>query len=254
MHRIVEVAWSDSSDSPQDNVSLPSTRACWSASLDASTTRKSRAPSRLEQHCCDTGRNNVLGAGCLRKCVVTATFREMTDTLIVEGVAELQLSAAAGLSSTLPRPLFPIPSATPTMNGPTSGLTVQQHKDPVGRLRAVDEGIRPGHANRYVESTEGSERRRGTWIQYQSRNDEGMQSPTETLDRGWGSCRDFAVLFVEAARSLGFGARIVSGYLYQPNQLNLGCTDAGSTHPWAEVYVPGARWISFDPTNRSVGV
>ena len=73
------------------------------------------------------------------------------------------------------------------------------------------------------------------------------------LDRGWGSCRDFAVLFVEAARSLGFGARIVSGYLYNPDQKLRGLRDAGSTHAWAEVYVPGAGWITFDPTNRSVG-
>jgi Transglutaminase-like superfamily len=51
------------------------------------------------------------------------------------------------------------------------------------------------------------------WICYQSRENEGTQSPTQTLDRGWGSCRDFTVLFVEAARSLSFGARIVSGYL-----------------------------------------
>ena len=41
---------------------------------------------------------------------------------------------------------------------------------------------------------------------YQSRDEEGTQSPLQTLDRGWGSCRDFAVLFVEAARTLGFGA------------------------------------------------
>ena len=44
-------------------------------------------------------------------------------------------------------------------------------------------------------------------IAYQSREDEGTQSPTQTLDRGLGFCRDFVVLFVEAARSLGFGAR-----------------------------------------------
>jgi transglutaminase-like putative cysteine protease len=91
------------------------------------------------------------------------------------------------------------------------------------------------------------------WICYQSREDEGSQSPTQTLDRGWGSCRDFAVLFVEAARCLGFGARIVSGYLYNLDQDIVGSTDAGSTHAWAEVYVPGAGWITFDSTNRSVG-
>ena len=91
------------------------------------------------------------------------------------------------------------------------------------------------------------------WIRYQSREDEGTQSPPETLDRGWGSCRDFAVLFVEAARSLGFGARIVSGYLYNGDQDRVGSEGAGSTHAWAEVYVPGAGWITFDPTNRSVG-
>jgi transglutaminase-like putative cysteine protease len=91
------------------------------------------------------------------------------------------------------------------------------------------------------------------WICYRSREDEGSQSPTQTLDRGWGSCRDFAVLFVEAARSLGFGARIVSGYLYNPDQDIVGSRDTGSTHAWAEVYVPGAGWITFDPTNRSVG-
>jgi len=73
------------------------------------------------------------------------------------------------------------------------------------------------------------------------------------LDRGWGSCRDFAVLFVEAARSLGFGARLVSGYLFNPGQMLFGSTDAGSTHAWGEVFVSGAGWISFDPTNRSVG-
>ena len=91
------------------------------------------------------------------------------------------------------------------------------------------------------------------WISYQSREVEGTQSPTQTLDRGWGSCRDFAVLFAEAARTLGFGARIVSGYLYNPSQCSVGASGSGSTHAWAEVYLPGAGWITFDPTNRSVG-
>lgn len=91
------------------------------------------------------------------------------------------------------------------------------------------------------------------WIAYQARDDEGTQSPLETLDCARGSCRDFAVLFIEAARSLGLGARIVSGYLDNRVENLIGQNAAGSTHAWAEVFVPGAGWITFDPTNRSVG-
>ena len=92
-----------------------------------------------------------------------------------------------------------------------------------------------------------------TQIAYEFRESDVAQAPTRTLDRSRGSCRDFAVLFVDAVRSLGFGSRIVSGYLYDPNQELVGTQGAGSTHAWAEVFVPGAGWIVFDPTNRSVG-
>jgi transglutaminase-like putative cysteine protease len=69
-------------------------------------------------------------------------------------------------------------------------------------------------------------------ISYQSRETEGTQSPTETLSRGWGSCRDLAVLLIEAARSLGFGARIVTGYLYNPaaDGHSGAAVGAGATH------------------------
>jgi len=90
-------------------------------------------------------------------------------------------------------------------------------------------------------------------IQYEIRDVEGTQSPMETLSLGSGSCRDFAALFAEAARALGFAARLVSGYLHDPDQSLLGSSGPGSTHAWAEIFVPGAGWISFDPTNRSVG-
>lgn len=90
-------------------------------------------------------------------------------------------------------------------------------------------------------------------INYQSREVEGTQGPLETQDRGWGSCRDIAVLFAEAVRTLGFGTRIVSGYLDIASSDIIGWTDAGSTHAWVEVFVPGAGWIAFDPTNRSMG-
>ncbi len=60
------------------------------------------------------------------------------------------------------------------------------------------------------------------------------------------------MLFAEAVRSLGFGARIVSGYLYDPGEGLIGSAGTGTTHAWAEVFVPGAGWITFDPTNRSL--
>ncbi|WP_093016096.1 transglutaminase-like domain-containing protein [Roseivivax halotolerans] len=90
-------------------------------------------------------------------------------------------------------------------------------------------------------------------ISYECRETEGTQGPLETIDRGWGSCRDFAVLLAEAVRTLGFGARLVSGYLFNQSGGQVGSVGAGSTHAWVEIFVPGAGWIPFDPTNRSVG-
>jgi len=79
---------------------------------------------------------------------------------------------------------------------------------------------------------------------YQLREEPGVQSVTETLSRGSGSCRDSAFLFMEAARRLGLAARFVSGYLHaEPSAFNY-----GSTHAWAEVFLPGAGWKGFDPT------
>src|SRR6266849_269909 len=91
-------------------------------------------------------------------------------------------------------------------------------------------------------------------ISYQSRETEGTQTPVETLNRGWGSCRDLAVLLIEAARCLGFGARIVTGYLYNPSADSGDATQtgAGTTHAWTDIYLPGAGWIAYDPTHGTV--
>ena len=90
---------------------------------------------------------------------------------------------------------------------------------------------------------------------YQSREEEGTQAPVETLQRGWGSCRDFAVLLAEAARSLGFGARVVTGYLHNQaaDMAPAASQIAGTTHAWTEIFVPGPGWLAFDPTNGTVG-
>ncbi|MBB3772817.1 transglutaminase-like putative cysteine protease [Angulomicrobium tetraedrale] len=89
---------------------------------------------------------------------------------------------------------------------------------------------------------------------YQLRHEQGTQTPLETLRLGSGSCRDFALLLIEAARALGFGARFVTGYLYDPalDSDAPSVVGAGATHAWADIYLPGAGWIEFDPTNGTI--
>jgi transglutaminase-like putative cysteine protease len=92
-------------------------------------------------------------------------------------------------------------------------------------------------------------------MQYLARFDEGVQTPYETLRLRSGTCRDFATLMIEAVRRLGYVARFVSGYLYTP-WLDAGDTahvGTGATHAWVQVYLPGAGWIPFDPTNNLIG-
>lgn len=89
---------------------------------------------------------------------------------------------------------------------------------------------------------------------YQRRSEHGTQAPITTLGTKRGTCRDFAVLMMEAVRSLGFAARFVSGYIYVPDRdQGGGYVGGGSTHAWTQVYLPGSGWVDFDPTNAIVG-
>jgi transglutaminase-like putative cysteine protease len=88
---------------------------------------------------------------------------------------------------------------------------------------------------------------------YERRHEAGTRDPAVTLMLGRGSCRDFALLMMEATRSLGFAARFVSGYLYVPSRDGPAHRGGGSTHAWCQVYLPGAGWVEFDPTNGIVG-
>jgi transglutaminase-like putative cysteine protease len=88
-------------------------------------------------------------------------------------------------------------------------------------------------------------------LKYTRRVEKGVQSPAETLQLHRGSCRDFAVLMMEAVRSLGIAARFVSGYIFTPD--HAGLAGGGATHAWMQAYLPGAGWIDFDPTNSIIG-
>jgi transglutaminase-like putative cysteine protease len=82
-------------------------------------------------------------------------------------------------------------------------------------------------------------------FRYSLRLEPGVQTAEETIAKREGTCRDFAHLFIETARMAGLAARYVCGYL---------CSSPRSpaenhTHGWCEVYLPGAGWRGFDPTN-----
>ena len=186
--------------------------------------------------------------------VATATFQEPSETLVINSFAELTLDvdqwpvfdvAASAVS-------FPFLLSEDDMVD-LGALRLQGYLDSDGQLREWAQGfVSTGQSDTLTllkDLCAGVAAR----VAYEIREGEGTQSPTETLRRNRGSCRDFAVLFVDAVRSLGFGARIASGYLFDPDQDVVGSDGSGSTHAWAEVYVPGAGWIVFDPTNRSVG-
>jgi len=186
--------------------------------------------------------------------VATATFKETSDTLVIESFVELAHDVDQW-------PVFDIAASAAdypfllTEDDMTDlgALRLQGYLDSSGRLREWAQGFVAGNPTGTLALLKDICAGVAAQVAYEVREDEGTQSPAETLDRSRGSCRDFAVLFVDAVRSLGFGARIVSGYLYDPDHDAIGSEGAGSTHAWAEVFVPGAGWITFDPTNRSVG-
>lgn len=67
--------------------------------------------------------------------------------------------------------------------------------------------------------------------------------PEQTLAERSGSCRDLAVLFMDACRAVGIPARFVSGYWHAASE-----REKKHMHAWAEVYLPGGGWRGFDPS------
>ena len=139
--------------------------------------------------------------------IATAQFQGVADGLTIDSVAQLELHASAW-------PVFDIAASAIVYPFRYSddewtdlgALTLQQYPDPARRLANWARGFVGGDRTDTLALLKDLSLGVSRSIVYQSREDEGTQSPIETLDRGWGACRDFAVLFVEAARSLGFGA------------------------------------------------
>ena len=190
--------------------------------------------------------------------VAVASFGQMADTLNFESRIVLERYTTDSLEYAIEEYARMIPFSYPAREVPDLGRTIERHyPDPDRRVtewtrRFLGGGAGGIDTEMFLTSvTQGIKQE----FDYAERHEEGVQTPLETLDAGSGTCRDYALFMMEAVRSVGIAARFVSGYLYDP-ALDGGVGDvvgAGATHAWVQVYLPGAGWVEFDPTNGTLG-
>ena len=186
--------------------------------------------------------------------VAIATFDRRAKTLVIDSSVRVQHSPAELQELHIEdyARLYPFTYSSEEMPDLLRSIE-RQHLDP---LREID-----SWARRFVKPSGQTDtlamlsdmtatiKREFTYV---SRAEKGTQSPIETLTRRKGTCRDYAMLMIEAARALGFAARFVSGYVYSPTERD-DHVGGGNTHAWVRVYLPGSGWVEFDPTNGIVG-
>ena len=186
-------------------------------------------------------------------CVSIARFEGRAQELEFESRVRLERTGDEGFESPQDDASgFPILYSAEDM--PDLARSIERHfPDPERRLEAW--------AHRFVGKTSAFELLANMAqaihgdFTYMARHERGTQTPLETLERGRGTCRDFAILMMEAARTLGFAVRFVSGYLHTPdrNAEPLKFRGGGNTHAWVRIYMPGGGWAEFDPTNGIIG-
>ena len=189
--------------------------------------------------------------------VAIATFSQMASELVFDSSFRAEHYPAKSHEQVLESYARKLPFSYAAEEVPDIGRAMERHyPDPQHRvdrwadaLVAADPGQTPLELLTRMARTIKRE------FRYQGREEMGTQTPLETLNLGSGSCRDFALFMMEAARSLGMAARFVSGYLYDQKLLSAGAgmVGGGATHAWMQVYLPGAGWVEFDPTNALVG-
>ena len=183
--------------------------------------------------------------------VAMATFQEISDRLVIESDMNVDVTIPPWPEYNIARMATEYPFYYSDDDWLDLGALAKPYfTDPEGRLERWVRSFIAGRPTNTLALLSDLNSGIQLSLNYQSREYEGTQTPLETIDRGWGACRDFAILFAEAARILGFGVRVVSGYLHDPDMSNIA---SGATHAWAEVFIPGAGWVPFDPTNATIG-
>ena len=190
--------------------------------------------------------------------VAIAEFTEPGNELLVVSSFRAEHFPLAEASVTLEAYARRYPFSYDALEIPDIGRTVERHyPDPEHK---IDAWARRFVARQKDDDTMGILLAMAQAVRaefkYNPRDEMGTQDPLVTLKSGSGTCRDFALFLMEAVRSLGFAARFVSGYLYDEDRVGDGAQSVvggGATHAWAQIYLPGAGWVEFDPTNALVG-
>jgi transglutaminase-like putative cysteine protease len=174
---------------------------------------------------------------------LTVTYRVRAEHFGIPAIADFPLDHRADV--------IPV-QYTPDEWNDLSGFIRPHTDDPEGQLATWTKSFVAGDQDDTLGVLQRMMDCINSTLTYQAREVEGTQSPAETLRLKSGTCRDYAWLMVEALRRLGLACRFVSGYLYD-SALDggaVGMTGSGATHAWVQVYLPGAGWRAYDPTNR----
>jgi transglutaminase-like putative cysteine protease len=189
-------------------------------------------------------------------CVAVAEFRGETERLRVESRITVEHRSSEEPEALLDESARLYPFAYHVEEMPDLARSIERRDpDPGGEIdrwarRFVNLGGRTETGSMLMTLTYAIKE----GFAYERRTAKGTQTPLQTLESRRGSCRDFATLMMEAARALGLAARFVTGYLYTGDRDGAeSYVGGGATHAWCQVYLPGAGWVEFDPTNGIVG-
>jgi transglutaminase-like putative cysteine protease len=186
--------------------------------------------------------------------IAIAHFSGRTETLRFESRFRLEHSPAEFVDADIDVAARSCPFVYEAQELPHLLPFIEPHSaEPLHEVDAwARECIRDNGATSTHAVLEGITRSIHKTFKYKARHEKGIQEPLVTLKSGSGSCRDLAMLMIEAVRSLGMAARFVSGYLHIGGHSET-YDRGGNTHAWVQVYVPGCGWFDFDPSCGSVG-
>ncbi len=187
--------------------------------------------------------------------VALVDFHAAADTLSIVSALKIERYGLPALEFPLAPEAENYPFSYSHSDRIDLGRLLKQHfPDPNGVLARWAESFVTSQPMRTLDLLRNMNAALKPYIVYGERHAPGTQAPAETLETKTGACRDFAMVLIEAARYLGFGARFVSGYLYDPDLDKGEATQAvAATHAWTEIYLPGAGWIEYDPTDVLIG-